>query len=461
MTSSTPNATASIAAPSPPPTPLQAQLQTHAIRFVRFMWCDNANVIRAKAVHTAALGDYADGAGVGMAAAQMALPVMYDALAPGSGLTPAGEVHMMADWPTLTPLPYASGHARVFTDIFDGDRPWAHCPRSFLRRMIARAQTLGLRIMAAFENEFSLLRPAGTGDQPFDSTVFCQTAGLDAAAPLIQDITDALAAQGMLVEMVYAESGPGQFEMPIRYADALQAADHQIAFRETVHAVARRHDVIASFVPKIYLDKAGNGAHLHFSLVGANGNETTEADGRTLARRTRAFVAGLLRHLPALMAITTPSTNSYKRIRPRFWSGAFTCWGYGNREAAVRVPLPSAHQPVTHLELKTCDATANPYLALGAVIAAGLDGITRDMSPGEPVNMDPADLPAAERDARGIRQLPASLGEAIAALESDEVLLSALGSELARSFLAVRKAEWQAMREMPHDEEVKLLLERY
>lgn len=105
MTSSTPNATASIAVQSPTPTPLQAQLQAHAIRFVRFMWCDNANVIRAKAVHTAALGDYADGAGVGMAAAQMALPVMYDALAPGSGLTPAGEVHMMADWPTLTPCP--------------------------------------------------------------------------------------------------------------------------------------------------------------------------------------------------------------------------------------------------------------------------------------------------------------------------------------------------------------------
>lgn len=442
---------------------VRAAMLTHGIRFVRFMWCDNANVIRAKAVHAPLIEDFLSGQGVGIAAAQMALPVMYDALSPGSGLTPAGEVHLHADWSTFTALPYAPGHARVFTDIRDGVRPWAHCPRGFLRRMIACASARGLHVNAAYENEFSLVRRTSDGGvEPFDDTVFCQTSALDQAAPVINDMTAALAGQGLTVEMVYPEAGPGQFELPIRYADALRAADHQIVFRETVRAVARQHGLIASFVPKIYPDKAGNGAHLHFSLMHDGKPCVTERDNsHALAPEMKGFVAGLLRHLPALMALTTPSTNSYKRIRPRFWSGAYTCWGFGNREAAVRGPMSSSGRPITHLELKTCDASSNPYLALGALIAAGLDGIEQGLDPGEPVALDPADLTDGERTARGIHALPNNLGDAIAHLERDATLLDALGAELARSFLAVRVNEWQAMKDMPHDEEVKLLLERY
>ena len=437
-------------------------IQQHRIRFVRFIWCDNANVIRAKAVRTTFIQDYLDGDGVGIAAAQQALPVMYDALSPGSGLTPAGEAHMRADWSTFALLPYAAGHARVLTDIYDGDRPWVHCPRSFLRRMIARAADHGLQVFAAFENEFSLLRPSESGPQPFDTTVFCQTWALDQAAPIINAITDALEAQGLQVEMTYPESGPGQFELPVRYADALRAADNQIVFRETVKAVAHQHGALASFVPKIYPDKAGNGAHLHFSLQRDGRSLVVEPERpHQLTAEMRAFMAGILHHLPALMALTTPSTNSFKRIRPRFWSGAYTCWGIGNREAALRAPQPSAGRPITNIELKTSDATANPYLALGALIAAGLDGIERGLALGDPVDGDPADLSDEERHKRGIQQLPSALGEAIAALERDDVLLDALGSGLAQSYLAVRRAEWEAMRTMPHDEEVRLLLERY
>ena len=437
-------------------------VQQHNVRFVRFIWCDNANVIRAKAVRTTFIQDYLDGEGVGIAAAQQALPVMYDALAPGSGLTPDGEAHMCADWRTFSPLPYAPGHARVLTDIYDGEQPWAHCPRSFLRRMIARASEHGLQVFAAFENEFSLLRPSQHGPQPFDTTVFCQTWALDQATPIINAITDALEAQGLQVEMTYPESGPGQFELPVRYADALRAADNQIIFRETVKAVAHQHGVLASFVPKIYPDKAGNGAHLHFSLQ-RNGRSIVVEPGQPyqLTAEMRAFMAGVLRHLPALMALTTPSTNSFKRIRPRFWSGAYTCWGIGNREAALRAPQPSTGRSITNIELKTSDATANPYLALGALIAAGLDGIAKGMHLGDPVTGDPADLSDEARAARDIRRLPSSLGEAIEALQQDAVLLDALGSALARSYLAVRHTEWEAMKDMPHEEEVRLLLERY
>jgi glutamine synthetase len=437
-------------------------IQNQQVRFVRFIWCDNANVIRAKAVRTTMIEPYLAGNGVGIAAAQQALPVMYDALAPGTGLTPDGEVHMRADWTTFAALPYAPGHARVLTDIYAGDQPWSHCPRSFLRRMITAAAAHDLSVFAAFENEFSLLRPGPDGPAPFDTTVFCQTAALDGAAEVINTITEALEAQGLLVEMTYAESGPGQFELPVRYAEALRTADQQIVFRETVRACAAQHGLLASFAPKIYADKAGNGAHLHLSLAREGASIVTEVgQPRVLSAPMRAFMAGILEHLPALMALTTPSTNSFKRIRPRFWSGAFTCWGMGNREAALRVPMPDSGLPVTNVELKTCDATANPYLALGAVIAAGLDGIDRQLPLGDAVRGDPADLSEAERLEQRILPLPTTLGEAIAALERDDVLLEALGGDLARSYLAVRRAEWEAMKDLAHDEEVRLILERY
>jgi glutamine synthetase len=436
-----------------------ASIETHDIEWVRFIWCDNANLIRAKAVHTGFLDDFLAGDGVGIAGAQQALPVMADAPAAGSGLTPAGEVHMRADWSTFTPLPYAPGHARVFTDIYEGDEPWGHCPRAVLRRAIEQAAARGYRIMAAYENEFYLLRPHEGGFAPSDPTNFAQTYALDRNVHLLNAIGQALKAQGLLPEMIYAESGPGQFEIPTRYAEALEAADNQVAFRETVRAVAYNHGLIASFVPKIFAERTGSGAHLHLSLW-QNGNNATNdpAQPTALSSEALAFVAGILHHLPALMAITTSSPNSYRRILPRFWSGAFTCWGYGNREAAVRVPQLPAGRAVSNVELKAIDATSNPYLALGATIAAGLDGIKNDMSPGDPVQMDPADMPEDEREARGVHRLPGSLSDAIAAFEGDAVVQDALGPELTQSFLAVRRAEWE---DLSLEEQVELLLERY
>ena len=161
------------------------------------------------------------------------------------------------------------------------------------------------------------------------------------------------------------------------------------------------------------------------------------------------------------MALTTPSVNSYRRIRPHFWSGAFRAWGLDNREAAVRVPSNFGLPSPTHFEFKTVDASANPYLALGSVIVAGLDGINRGLDVGEPVAVDPGNMMQAEREARGIDALPSSLAEAIAHLNNNDVLKNALGSELAQAFIAVRQAEWEGMKNMEIEEEVKILLSRY
>lgn len=460
------------------------QVADMGVRFVRFTWTDNAGLIRAKAVHAASLADYvkscSDGERhtpetsrspisdhdapvpqrVGITLAAQAMPVMYDAVIPETGLTPAGEVHLEPDWTTFAVLPHQPGHARVLADLYLSDQPWTHCPRTFLRRMLARAAEVGLGIKAAFENEFYLLRPDGT---PADSTVFCQTYAFDRLAPVLEAITAALEGQGIIPEMLYPESGPGQFELPIRYAPGLAAADHQVVFRETVRAVAPQHGLIASFVPKPFADQAGCGAHLHLSLWRGEVNCTADPARQTgLSAEAEAFIAGVLDHLPALMALTTPSPNSFKRIRPHTWSGAFACWGQGNREAAVRVPPPGrTGEPISNFELKTVDPSGNPYLALGAVIAAGLDGIAQNARLGAPVQQDPADLSSAEREARGIVPLPTTLEAALDRLDEDETLRAALGPDLVRSFLAVRRAEWNAMKDLAHDDEVRLLRERY
>ncbi|MFN8532545.1 MAG: glutamine synthetase family protein [Dehalococcoidia bacterium] len=435
-------------------------VRTDGVRFVRFIWTDNAGLIRAKAVYSIFLGRYLEGESVGITAAAPAMPVMYDAVADGSGLTPAGELFLRPDWDTFSQLPYAPGWAQVLCDFWNDEGPSGHCPRTFLQRMITAAADQDLHLMAAFENEFYLLRADGT---PIDTSVFAQARALDGASEVLLDIAAALEVQGVMAEQVYAESGGGQFEIPVRYAGALQSADHQVVFRETVRAVARRHGLVATFLPKPFLDRAGSGAHLHLSIWRGSENLTANpADGRQLSPLAGSFCAGVLAHLPALMAITTPSHNSYKRFLPHFWSGAFNTWGYGNREGAIRVP-PALQSglPISNVELKTSDASANPYLALGAVIAAGLDGVRDGASLPDPVDIDPANLSEQVRRDRGIRRLPTSLGESLSALETDTVLLEALGSDLATSYLAVKRLEWGELRDMPHDDEVRLLLERY
>jgi glutamine synthetase len=160
-----------------------------------------------------------------------------------------------------------------------------------------------------------------------------------------------------------------------------------------------------------------------------------------------------------LTALTIPTRNSFRRIRPHFWAGAFRAWGYDNREAAVRVTR--GKNGASRFELKTCDASANPYLALGAVIAAGLDGIQRALALPREVTIDPGHMPEVERQANGVDMLPGSLGQALAALEQDAVLLASLGAARARAYIAVKKAEWDALKEVSLAEEVQLLAERY
>ena len=443
---------------------LKQKLKDAGIKFVRILWCDNANVIRAKAAHVDYLADYIDN-GVGITMAQMALPVMYDSVVAETGLGPIGEVRLMPDWSTLTFLPYAPDQAQVLSDmvISETGSVWEHCPRGFLRRQIQELEKQGLSLKVVFENEFYLLRKTAEGNLvPSDDTVFSATGSMNIHCELINALADALISQGLEVEGYYPESGPGQQEVNIRYTEAAQAADRQIIYRETVRGVATRHGLIASFLPKLFEDKAGSGCHLNFSLWRNAENISGDDQQATgISLEAGAFISGILDHLPALTALTIPSKTSYRRIRPHFWAGAFRSWGHQNREAAVRVSKNKTGSRASRFELKTVDATANPFMALGAFIAAGLDGLRRNLTLPEEVSMDPALMTEDQRKTRGIDLLPQNLSEAIAALRNDDVLQNAMGPDLARSYIAVRQNEWDNLKDLSLEEEVALLAERY
>ena len=427
-----------------------SRLRQADVQMVRFLYCDNGGVIRGKAAHVDGLEGRLN-AGIGLTVAMRAMNSL-DRLQSVDGMGPVGEVRLVPDGETFVVLPYAPRSAAMLADMLTLDgQPWDACPRSFLKRMITRMLGHGLQIKAAFEPEWSLAVRVEDRYVPFDETLCFSSIGMQTAATVIDEIVEALGKQGMPVEQYYPELGHGQQELSIRYTPALRAADNQILYRETVRGVAYKHGFFASFAPKPWPEQAGNGCHMHLSVWDPSGEENLFFDRSApyqLSRLGRQFAAGLLEHLPGLLALTCPSYNSYHRLQPGSWSSAYTCYGPDNREAAVRIVSPywGQEMPSINLELKAADNTANPYLALGAVIAAGLDGIIRGLEPGEErlVLQDPATLSDEERESRGIRRLPDSLAVAIAALEADQLLLDALGEPLIRSYLAVRRSEWDA-----------------
>jgi glutamine synthetase len=432
------------------------------VRLVRVTYCDNANLIRAKAVPVAGLAAAA-AYGVGFSVAQQALPMMYDAVLADSGLTPAGETWLVPDPVTFTPLPYSPGSATVLGDFQDIDgRPWAHCPRSCLKRAVARAAAEGITIQAAFEPEFYLLRRSSHGElEPVDDTNFAMSSAFDLSAPVLVDLVDTLDRMGLDVQLVHPESGPGQFEISIRHADAVAAADRHILFRDAVRGIAAHHGLAASFAAKPFPDKVGSGCHLHVSLWADGRNLLYDGENGRVSKVGRAWIGGLLRHVRGLCALTIPSVNSYQRIRPHFWAGAYAAYGYENREAAVRVITPRRGPASMNMELKTVDGSANPYIALAGVIAAGLDGLRGDLDPGEPVDGDPGLLADEERVRRGIVPVPRSLDTALEAFAADSVLIDALGHELARSYVAVRRGELEGLKNLSEDERARQHLLKY
>jgi glutamine synthetase len=429
--------------------------RTKAVRLVRFLYCDNGGVVRGKATHVERLAERIR-TGIGLTVAMQAMNSL-DQLQPVEGMGPVGEIRLVPDPETFTVLPYAPHTAAMLVDHvrLDGE-PYEAGPRAFLKRMAARLAERGMVLSCAVENEWSLATQREGRHVPLDESLCFSTVGMAASAEVVDATVAALGEQGIQVEQYYAELGHGQQELSVAHRPAVAAADTQVLVRETIRGVAARSGLVASLAPKPWPDQAGNGAHIHFSLWDLDGERNLfhEPAGRFgLSRTAERFVAGVLAHLPGLLALTAPSVNSYQRLLPQHWSSAFVCWGPDNREATVRVPSTfwGMEQATTNLEFKPTDASCNPYLAFGGLIAAGLDGIERELEPSEPLSVDPARLSDDERAAAGAHRYPTTLEASLAALERDRVLVEALGELLARSYLAVRRSEWEAYSAMTED----------
>ena len=415
------------------------------LRLVRFLYCDNDGVIRGKCSGIANLETRLED-GIGLTLAMQAF-TMLDHLAPYEGMGPVGEIRLVPDPSTFVIAPYAPHSGAVLVDMITLDgTPYAADGRAFLKRMVVRAAERDLNMLAAFEPEWTLATRVDGIYQPLDESGCFSSAGMNSAAGVIDEIVEAMEVQGLQVEQYYPELGWGQQELSIAPAPALSAADRHILYKETVRGVALRHGLYALFAPKPWLDQAGNGCHLHFSGWSSDWKTNRfydQAQPYGLSTVARQFMAGVLEHLPGLVALTCASVNSYHRLQPQTWASAYRVWGPDNREGALRVasPTKSLQAQSTNVELKASDSSANPYMALGGVIAAGLDGIDRGLELPPPTTIDPHLLSDDERRAIGAERLPQSLREAIANLRSDQVLVEALGERLAGSYMAVKEAD--------------------
>jgi glutamine synthetase len=473
------------AVPTPPPggastaTPdeaaaVVAAVEAADVELIRFLWVDHSSITRGKAVTRRFLPERMV-SGIGLARSRQAANLL-DEGQPVPGFNAVGEVRLVPDPSSFVVLPYAPGSAAMVCDLVDLDgRPWDACPRQFLREAIdaVAAYDPGLEPVAAFEPEFTLCRgkPTPDGLEVVDDSLCFDVAGFDVANDYTVALVRALRAQGIEVEIYHPEFGHGQHETTVRATPALRAADVHVWHKATVRGLARRHGMWATFAPNPHPGYRGNGNHVHLSLWRRTGHPgggaanafADRSDRLGLSDLAHHFVAGLLAHAPALVALTCASVNSYRRLRPGRWSGGYACYGPDNREAAVRVPsrLRGREAASTNVEFKACDGTANPYLALGALLHAGLDGIRNRLDPGEPMLDDPNELPTAELRARGVTPLPSSLAEALTALERDELLMDALGPLRRRLYSAVKRSDVERLGELGEDAEFFLHATRY
>jgi glutamine synthetase len=385
-----------------------------------------------------------------------------DTLAPGTRFGCVGEIRAVPDPATFHILPYARRQAAMICDFVTTDhRPLEVCPRTALKKVLAGIE---YEVKASFENEFYLMRRTDQGYAPFDRSVCFSTAGMKSAEPIFLDMVDALSAVGLVVEKYYPEYGPGQQEVIIRYDTGLKAADNQVVFKEAIRGVAANHGVIASFMPKPFLGLAGSGSHLHISLWKDGRNVFYDGnDPLGISQLARHFIAGVLHHLPALLPFTAACVTSYKRIVPHNWASAYACYGPDNREAAVRIvsAQKGREAETTNLEFKPIDGSANPYLAMAAVVAAGMDGVRRKLDPGDPVFTDPHDLPAEERQRRGIRRLPRNLGEAVDNLEASTFFRDVFGPVMHDEYVMLKRFQWEEYHRQVSEWEVKHFAELF
>jgi len=426
---------------------------------VYLLWSDLVGVTRTRGVPRSAFGSKLE-TGFGWACAGQAL-TPFEAIT-DNPWGPMDEVRQIPDGATL--FSYASTSETSAWDAVICDSKtapgvdWDCCVRTFYRHALAdlEAET-GLSFAASFEHEF-LVEGDFAPETPFSF------AAARRGNAFLQACAAALRSADVVPESLEPEYGLGQYEISCAPKIGVAAADAALIAREIIRAVAADHGLTTSFTPKPSPEAVGNGAHIHFSLVDAEGENVTHDPAGPLGLSATAahFAAGVLDHLDALVAVTAPTPVSYFRLGPHHWSCGFKAIGVQNREATLRVTPSASRDPAKqkagyNIEYRPSDACASPYLSLGVIVRAGLDGIRRKLALPEAIDRDPADLSEAELAAKGITPLPTSLDAAVAAFRADTTVSSWFSPTLTTAFLALKS--WESA--FARDNDAATVFERY
>jgi len=444
---------------------VQTWLEEAGVAAVALGFVDPSMIVRVKTVPVARFARVA-ASGVGLSTLfNVAMSNDQFALLPGYIDGPSGDIRLRPDVAATVPLAAMPGWAWAPVYQFSqAGEPYPGCPRAFAHGMADAVAARGSSVQAAFEFEFSVgLRRGDDTFEPAHEGPGYSDIAIVANHDFALDLITTTQAQGLDLQQFHPEYADGQFEMSIAPRPPVEAADAAMVVRQTVRAVARRHGLRASFAPQVGPD-TGNGTHLHLSLWEGDRNLMSGGKGPAgMHQRGASFVAGILHELPALVGVTVPTALGYLRLRPHHWSGAMQCWGTENREAALRFiegPTPATARGA-NIEIKPLDGTANPYLAVGAALAAALHGLDRDDRLPPQTVEDPDGLPDQVKAERNVRQLPTSLSEAVEHLAGSSVLRDAMGEFLFETFLATRRGECEQTAGLDDDELIRRLRWRY
>ena len=378
------------------------------------------------------------------------------------------DMHLRPDPSTFAIIPWLTGEeatARLICDVYTPDgQPFPGDPRSILRRVINDAAQMGFGYNTGPELEFFLLKPNADGSLippvPHDSASYFD-APADMAAGLRRQMATTLEALGLEVEAMHHEGADGQQEIDFRYSDALTTADSAVTLRVALKVIAQQNGLYCTFVPKPIRGINGSGMHVHQSLIyTANGKNafSDPGDAHGLSKIAKQFIAGQLAHARGMCAILAPLVNSYKRLVMGYEAPVYISWARINRSALIRVPR-AVDSESTRLELRCPDPSCNPYLAFAVMLAAGLDGIRRDLPVSEATEENIYLLDKANYSSQDV--LPTSLNEALKAMEKDEVICDALGAHTHEVFINAKRLEWEDYRLEVTDWELKKYLSSY
>jgi glutamine synthetase len=350
--------------------------------------------------------------------------------------------------------------ARMFCDIIKpGGQQFEGDPRSVLKRNLKRAADMGYTYYVGPELEYFYFRDS-KGTEPLDQGGYFDMVPLDVATDLRRDTVLTLEEMGIGVEYSHHEVATSQHEIDMRYTDALTMADSVMTYRLVVKQIALQHGVYATFMPKPVFGINGSGMHVHQSLFTEGRNAFFDAkDPYHLSRIAKCYVAGLLKHAPEITAVTSQWVNSYKRLIPGYEAPVYLSWARRNRSDLIRIPeYQPGKENATRIEYRSPDPACNPYLTFAVMLAAGLEGIAKDLKPPEPVEENVYEMTEVDRKERGIGTLPGSLDEAIQLTEKSDLVRKALGDHVFEAFIKNKKIEWDQYRKQVTDYELKKYL---